>query len=68
MIMQDEKKLRISLFLVMLIIVLSITYTVFQDYFASEVFGYISRRSYYHSAISPKGLSLHEGQYWRKSQ
>lgn len=65
--MSDERKFYIAIVLSSVLVVLCIANTIFQEHFANEVFGYVKRRVYYSGSVSKKGLSLHEGQYWRKS-
>jgi len=66
--MNDDRKFHIAIAISSILVVLCIANTIFQEHFANELFGYVKRRMYYSGTISPKGLTLHEGQYWRKSQ
>lgn len=64
--MSDEKKFRIAAILSSVLVVLCLANAVFQEHFAHELFGYMKRHIYYSRIVSKRGLSLHEGQYWRK--
>ncbi len=64
--MQDNKKFRIVTILSTLLIVCILSYNILQEYFMTEIGGYLKRRIYYETVISKKGLKLHDARHWRK--
>ncbi len=66
--MSDKKKFKILIILSTLLTVLTLSYNVLQEYFMPEIEGYLERRIYYERVISKKGLSLHEGMYWKEKE
>ncbi len=66
--MKDEKKFRILTVLSTLLIISILSYNVLQEYFMTEIGGYLKRRVYFEKVILKKGLTLHEAEYWRKME
>jgi hypothetical protein len=66
--MKDEKKFRILTVLSTLLIICILSYNVLQEYFMTEIGGYLKRRIYFEKVILKKGLTLHEAKYWRKME
>lgn len=64
--MKDENKLRSFTILSAVLIVFILSYNVLQEYFSTELGGYLKRRIYYEKVIIKKGLTLHNAKYWRK--
>ena len=64
--MTDERKFRILAICITFLIVIILSYNVFQEYFTTGIGSYIKRRIYYEKIISKSGLPLHEGKYWKK--
>ncbi len=64
--MKDERKFRILAVLSIFLIVCILSYNILQEFFMTEIGGYLKRRIYYERVISKKGLTLHKGKYWRK--
>jgi hypothetical protein len=66
--MKDEKKFRMLIIISTLLIVFILSHNIFQEYFMTEIGGYLKRRIYYENVISKKGLTLHKAKYWRKME
>ena len=66
--MTDIRKFRLLAILTTILVVLILSYNIFQEYFMSGIGGYIQRRIYYERTISKKGLSLHKGMYWKEKE
>ncbi len=66
--MKDEKKFRILTLFSTLLIICILSYNVLQEYFMTEIGGYLKRRIYFEKVILKKGLTLHEAKYWRKME
>lgn len=66
--MRDNKKFKILMFLSTLLIVFILSYNILEEYLATEIGGYVTRRAYYEKVISKKGLTLHKAKYWKKME
>ena len=66
--MTVAKKFRILIVLTTTLVVLILSYNIFQEFFMSEIVAHFQRRIYYESVISKKGLSLHKGMYWKEKE
>jgi hypothetical protein len=66
--MSDTKKFNILIKVMTVIIVLILSYNIFQEYIMTGVGDYVKRRMYYERVISKKGLSLHKGMYWKEKE
>ena len=66
--MKDEKKFRALAVFSTLLIICILSYNVLQEYFMTEIGGYLKRRVYFEKVILKKGLTLHEARYWRKME
>jgi hypothetical protein len=66
--MSDTKKFNILIKVMTAIIVLILSYNIFQEYIMTGVGDYVKRRMYYERVISKKGLSLHKGMYWKEKE
>lgn len=50
------------------LVLLVLTMNLLQETFLAGAGEYVKRRLYYEQAISRKGLSLHEGKYWKEKE
>jgi len=66
--MNDTRKFNILILITTILIIFILSYSIFQEYFMTEVGGYLQRRFYYERVISKKGLSLHKGMYWKEKE
>lgn len=66
--MTDEKKFKTVTFCATLLVIIILSYNIFQERFSTGLVSYMKRRAYYENVISKSGLSLHEGKYWRKTE
>lgn len=66
--MTDEKRFRFFIVLSALLTIGVISYNVFEEYMMPDIEGYWQRRLYYERVISKKGLDLHKGKYWKKTE
>jgi hypothetical protein len=64
--MKDESKFTILTVLSTILIVCILSYNILQEYFMTEIGGYLKRRMYFEQVISKKGLTLHKAKYWKK--
>jgi hypothetical protein len=64
--MKDDKKFKIFSIISTVLVICILSYSIFQEYLATELGGYLKRRLYYEKVILKKGLTLHEGKYWKK--
>jgi hypothetical protein len=64
--MQESRKLRVSIYLSILLILSIVIYNIFDEYLETHLFAYLKRRIYYEQTISKKDLSRHPARYWRK--
>jgi hypothetical protein len=63
--MKDDRKFRVTAIISLLLIVLILSYNILQEYYMTEIGGYLTRRAYYEKVISKKGLKLHKAKFWR---
>ena len=61
----DDRRFKIFMASVILLITIIISYNVLAEYIASGPFQYFKRKMYYERVISKRGLSLHRAKYWR---
>lgn len=50
------------------LVLLALTVNILQDTVLAGAGEYVKRRIYYEKEISRKGLSLHEGKYWKEKE
>ncbi|HWR73566.1 MAG TPA: hypothetical protein VN604_10380 [Nitrospirota bacterium] len=50
------------------LVLLVLTVNLLQETVLAGAGEYVKRRLYYEQAISQKGLSLHEGKYWKEKE
>ena len=66
--MTDTRKFMLLTITAAALIGLILSYTILQDHGITDLEGYLQRKAYYERAISKKGLSLHQGLYWKEKQ
>jgi hypothetical protein len=66
--MKGERKFLLALLLSSLLVGLVILNNGLGEAVTEKLANYTKRRVYYERVISRKGLSLHEGQYWREKE
>jgi hypothetical protein len=66
--MKGERKFFLALLLSSALVGLIILNNGLGEALTEKLSGYAKRRVYYERVISRKGLSLHEGQYWKEKE
>jgi len=66
--MKDPQQFKILIIASTILVILSLTYSILQEYVMPDVEGYLQRRLIYERVISKKGLSLHKGLYWKEKE
>jgi len=66
--MTDIRKFKVLALLTTVLVFLALSFNVFQEYFLSDLGGYLKRRAYFEQVISKKSLNLHKGMYWREKE
>ncbi len=66
--MKDERKFRAFIIAATILVVVILAYNVTQEFFRTEIGGYLQRKLYYEEVISTKGLPMHPAEYWKKME
>jgi hypothetical protein len=66
--MTDSKKFKMLLYGTVALVVLVLSFNLFQEQVLHDVEAYVQRRLHFERVISKKGLSLHRGMYWKGSK
>lgn len=66
--MNDAKKFKLLLLASAGLVLLTLTYSVLEEFVMPGLEGYLQRKGYYERVISQKGLSLHKGLYWKEKR
>jgi hypothetical protein len=66
--MTDIRKFKYLLLFTTVLIGLILTYNVLAESVLREAGNTLQRRLYYEKIISKRGLSLHQGDYWREKK
>ena len=63
--MKDDRKFRITIIISTILVVFILSFNILQEYYVTEIGGYLTRRAYYEEAIAKKGLTLHKAKFWK---
>ena len=66
--MTDTRKFKLLTIAAAALIGLILSHAVFQEHGITDLESYLQRKTYYDRIISKKGLSLHQGLYWKDKQ
>jgi hypothetical protein len=64
--MKDDKRFRVFTIIATILVVVILSYNITQEFFRTEIGGYLQRKLYFEEVIQPKGLPMHPAEYWRK--
>ncbi|MBI4843480.1 MAG: hypothetical protein HY809_04055 [Nitrospirae bacterium] len=64
--MKDDRKFRIFIIIAVILVAAILSYNSTQEFFTSEVGGYLKRKLYFEEVISKKGLPMHPAKYWKE--
>jgi hypothetical protein len=64
--MKDDKKFRAFVIVTMILVAVILASNVTQEFFRTEIGGYLKRKLYFEEVISTKGLPMHPADYWKK--
>ncbi len=65
--MTESNKFKTLLYGTLALVVLVLSYNLFQEQVLPDLAAYVQRRLHYERVISKKGLSLHQGMYWKEA-
>jgi len=66
--MTNTRKFKMLTIAATALIGLILSYAVLQEHGIIDLESYLQRKTYYERVISKKGLSLHQGLYWKDKQ
>ncbi len=65
---KDKQKFKVLLSASAGLVIAILAFSVLRETVIPDIENYLKRRVYYESTISKKGLSLHQGSYWKEKQ
>lgn len=64
--MKDDKKFRTFIIIITVLVTVILSYNVTQEFFRTEIGGYLKRKLYFEEVISTKKLPMHPAKYWKE--